>query len=148
MYYVYQLCILVLKEWPKVKSVLWGPVVQSPLVARGICSVGCMCPPFVVELQLLQTCWWLGLVPRPTGFKDQLQVLHACWFAGPAYWSISHLGGALVLDLVTHWVEWGWSIFGEPRQGRQFGYGRSSWKHLGGVHGVTDGNGTHQCWAG
>lgn len=99
MYYVYQLCILVLKEGPKVESVLWGPVVQSPLVARGICSVGCMCPPFVVELQLLQTCWWLWLVPGQLASRISFK---CCMHAGLQGQSI---GESVILE--GHW-RWLW----------------------------------------
>lgn len=154
---LYVLCISTmypsLERVALVEIVLCRAVIQSPLVTRATHSVGWICLPVVVELPLLQACWGLGLVSRPAGFRDQLQVLYAYWFVRPAHWSFSHVGGALVLVVVAHWVEWDWSSFGEPREGGQVVQvdphrnTREECMVLARLV-QTDGNGTRQCWAG
>ena len=80
-----------LKEWPYV-GVLWGPVVQSPLLtrarhSRGFPCVGYLCLPVLFGLWLVQVCWWVALAPSMSGCKawPWLLQVHCLWDWSPVW---------------------------------------------------------------
>ena len=119
MYYVYQLCIPALKEWLGRNC----PLESSDSIASSHQGYSPLWTAFVSLLWLNCNChrhaadwgWYPGQLALRTSCKYSM---HAGLSGQPigAAFQASHFGGALVLVVVTHWVEWDRSSFGEPRE--------------------------------
>ena len=114
-------------------------MVQSPLVSTDRCSrvvpcVGCMCPPVVVALRLLQMRWCVGLAPRPAERTNR----DYFGYAGVQGWSPG-VGAALEgrQCQLRPSAGWGRARAALEEQGGWVGWGWSSGECWDGVHGVS-----------
>lgn len=127
---------MILKEWPYVEGILWGPVMQFPLVTRARCSRGVPCENYVpsccscatIAMHMLvgrtgsrPSCLWglaattvgtmiCRLSPNMAVYEVQMWLLCAQWWNGLASAGLATTGVDERMSATGLWCGWLWGL--------------------------------------